>query len=217
MSEKAREQAATVLIHRYPMIRLGIRAILDQGQLFRVVAETAEPDEGFELVESSRPEMVILGMQFPGHTGFARAARSESAMAKPARAGLLRCSDARLPGAMPAGRREWVCRDERADSKFCASDRQDSAGPNLSERRALDSRAIAPDTSRREHATLSSREAQRERIGRADLHLQGDVEWGDRASVAPEREDGRDLPKPNQTQSWRRQRDRPGTICDDAL
>ncbi len=70
MSETAQKPTATLIVHRYPMLRLGVRYTLEQGQLFRVVGETADPDEGFALIESSAPELVILGMQFPSRTGF---------------------------------------------------------------------------------------------------------------------------------------------------
>jgi DNA-binding NarL/FixJ family response regulator len=70
MAETAQTQTATVVIHRYPMIRLGIRSAAEQGQLFRVVGETADPDEGLALIETSKPGLVILGMQFPNCTGF---------------------------------------------------------------------------------------------------------------------------------------------------
>lgn len=70
MSETAQKPTAIAVVHRYPMIRLGIRSTLEQGQLFRIVAETADPDEGFKLIETSKPGLVILGMQFPSCTGF---------------------------------------------------------------------------------------------------------------------------------------------------
>lgn len=61
---RAAQPTATLIVHHYPMIRLGISSALEQGQHFRVVGETADPDDGLELIESSRPELVILGMQF---------------------------------------------------------------------------------------------------------------------------------------------------------
>jgi DNA-binding NarL/FixJ family response regulator len=70
MSEAAGKQTATVVIHRFPLIRLGIRSALEKGQLFRVVGETSDPDEGFKLIATAQPGLVVLGMQFPSRTGF---------------------------------------------------------------------------------------------------------------------------------------------------
>jgi DNA-binding NarL/FixJ family response regulator len=66
----AQIESTAVVIHRYPMVRLGVRAIMEAERRFRVVGETAEPDEGFELVERARPTLVVLGMRFPNRTGF---------------------------------------------------------------------------------------------------------------------------------------------------
>jgi len=69
-SHKRLPRINLVVIHRYPMVRLGIRTAVQLEERIGVVGETADPDEGFELVDAARPAVVILGMQFPGRTGF---------------------------------------------------------------------------------------------------------------------------------------------------
>ncbi len=59
-----------MVIHRYPMIRLGIHSTGEAADIFRVVAETDDPDEGLRLIDSTRPDLVVLGMKYPDHTGF---------------------------------------------------------------------------------------------------------------------------------------------------
>jgi DNA-binding NarL/FixJ family response regulator len=58
------------VIHGFPMTRLGIRALGEAGEVFGVIGEAAEPEEGLRVIESRRPEIVVLDMRFPGRTGF---------------------------------------------------------------------------------------------------------------------------------------------------
>jgi DNA-binding NarL/FixJ family response regulator len=64
------ESTAAVVVHRYPMVCLGIRFASEQSRLFRVVGEAVDPEKAFDLIDASRPAVVILGMQFPNRTGF---------------------------------------------------------------------------------------------------------------------------------------------------
>jgi DNA-binding NarL/FixJ family response regulator len=58
------------VIHGYPMTRLGIAALGQGGEVFTVIGEAAEPEEGFRVIESRRPDIVVLDMRFHGRTGF---------------------------------------------------------------------------------------------------------------------------------------------------
>lgn len=66
----AKAPIGLVVIHRYPMLRLGIRSSAEAAKSFRVVAETDDPDSGFDLIDASTPEVAVLDMQLPSHSGF---------------------------------------------------------------------------------------------------------------------------------------------------
>jgi DNA-binding NarL/FixJ family response regulator len=66
----AETESTVVVIHRHPMLRLGVRKTIEAEARIRVVGETAEPDEGLQLIGKLRPSMVVLGMRFPHRTGF---------------------------------------------------------------------------------------------------------------------------------------------------
>jgi DNA-binding NarL/FixJ family response regulator len=70
LTASAEARPTAVVIHGYPMVRLGVRATIEADSRFLVVGETAEPDEGYELVSRAGPNLVVLGMRFPGRTGF---------------------------------------------------------------------------------------------------------------------------------------------------
>jgi len=66
----SRATISAVVIHWSPMVRLGIRSAAKTAKCFYVVGDTADADEGMRLVESSRPDIVVMDMQFPTYTGF---------------------------------------------------------------------------------------------------------------------------------------------------
>ena len=66
----SRAAMSAVVIHWSPMVRLGIRSAAETAKCFYVVGDTADADEGMRLVESSRPDIVVMDMQFPTYTGF---------------------------------------------------------------------------------------------------------------------------------------------------
>jgi DNA-binding NarL/FixJ family response regulator len=52
------------------MVRRGVRMTIEAERRIRVVGETAEPDEGLQLVGRVRPNLVVLGLRFRDRTGF---------------------------------------------------------------------------------------------------------------------------------------------------
>jgi DNA-binding NarL/FixJ family response regulator len=65
-----RQAIAVVVVHAFPVLRLGLRALGEADSVFRVVGEAAGPDEGIGLIASRRPSVVVLDMKFPGRSGF---------------------------------------------------------------------------------------------------------------------------------------------------
>ncbi|OUC07821.1 hypothetical protein RY27_12640 [Litorilinea aerophila] len=60
---------SVVLIDDHPVVRSGIRMLLEQAPEIRIVGEAERGDRGLELIERLRPDVVLLDMEMPGRSG----------------------------------------------------------------------------------------------------------------------------------------------------
>ena len=63
-----------VLVDDHPLVRSGLRRIVDQGPRLQVVAESTNGPEVFHQVDIHRPALVLVDVQLPGVTGLRIAA-----------------------------------------------------------------------------------------------------------------------------------------------
>jgi len=65
------EKFTTILIDDEPIARTRLRRLLsDYGELFQIIAEAKNGEEGLELIQRLRPDLIFLDIQMPGKTGF---------------------------------------------------------------------------------------------------------------------------------------------------
>lgn len=64
-----------VIADDHPVVRAGIRALLDAEDDIQVIGEAATPDEAVALAESAAPELVLMDLQFAGGSSGADATR----------------------------------------------------------------------------------------------------------------------------------------------
>lgn len=55
----------------HPIIRAGVRQIVETGGVFRVIAEAADANEAVALARARRPDALVLDMDMPGGGGLA--------------------------------------------------------------------------------------------------------------------------------------------------
>lgn len=58
-----------LLIDDHPVVRAGIRMLLEQDSAIEVVGEADNGDRAIELVESLKPDVLLLDMEMPGKNG----------------------------------------------------------------------------------------------------------------------------------------------------
>ena len=58
-----------ILADDHPVVRTGIRTLLQQAEDIVVVAETGNGSEVFKLVEQLAPDVLLLDMEMPGLSG----------------------------------------------------------------------------------------------------------------------------------------------------
>jgi DNA-binding NarL/FixJ family response regulator len=63
------ERLRVVLADDHPVFRHGLRALLDEAPDIDVVGEAASGEAGAELVESLRPDLVLMDIKMPGLNG----------------------------------------------------------------------------------------------------------------------------------------------------
>ena len=64
-----------ILVDDHPVVRTGIRTLLEQAEDIVVVAETGNGSEVFTLVEQLTPDVLLLDMEMPGLSGVEVASR----------------------------------------------------------------------------------------------------------------------------------------------
>ncbi|MEU4746522.1 response regulator transcription factor, partial [Actinosynnema sp. NPDC023658] len=58
-----------VLVDDQPLVREGLRALLDRAEDITVVGEAADADAGVALVRRERPDVVLMDIRMPGGDG----------------------------------------------------------------------------------------------------------------------------------------------------
>ena len=58
-----------VLVDDHEVVRLGIKALLDQSSQFEVVGEASNAKEAIELTGKIRPDIVLMDIRLPGVSG----------------------------------------------------------------------------------------------------------------------------------------------------
>ena len=64
-----------LLVHDHKLVRDGIKALIERGGEFRVVAEAEKGVEALDLFKSLRPELVVIGLSIPALNGVEAAKR----------------------------------------------------------------------------------------------------------------------------------------------
>jgi DNA-binding NarL/FixJ family response regulator len=64
-----KKEIRVILADDHPVVRAGIRTLLQQADDITVVAETGNGSEVFQLVERLAPDVLLLDMQMPGLSG----------------------------------------------------------------------------------------------------------------------------------------------------
>lgn len=64
-----------ILVDDHPVVRTGIRTLLEQAEDIVVVAETGNGNDVFTLVEQLTPDVLLLDMEMPGLSGVEVASR----------------------------------------------------------------------------------------------------------------------------------------------
>jgi DNA-binding NarL/FixJ family response regulator len=67
--EPAMDKIRVILADDHPVVRTGIRTLLERADDIVVVAETGQGDEVFALIESMAPHVLLLDMEMPGLSG----------------------------------------------------------------------------------------------------------------------------------------------------
>jgi DNA-binding NarL/FixJ family response regulator len=59
-----------LLVDDHPLVRAGIRSLLEKVESLQIVAETGDGRQALELIEKFRPDIVLLDLIIPGLSGF---------------------------------------------------------------------------------------------------------------------------------------------------
>lgn len=102
-----------VIVDDHPVVRAGLRALLDHEPGLSVVGEAATPEEAFQLVQLKNPDVVLMDLQFgSGETG-ADATRRIRALEAPPYVLVLTNydTDGDILGAVEAGASGYLLKD----------------------------------------------------------------------------------------------------------
>jgi DNA-binding NarL/FixJ family response regulator len=69
MEEKEMSKQRLLLVDDHEVVRLGLRALLEHHPQFEVVGEAANSKETMEMVETVKPDIVLLDIRLPGVSG----------------------------------------------------------------------------------------------------------------------------------------------------
>jgi DNA-binding NarL/FixJ family response regulator len=64
------KKVRVLLVDDHALVRAGIRALLENGELVEVVGEAGDGQEALAMIEKLRPEVVLLDLTMPGLSGF---------------------------------------------------------------------------------------------------------------------------------------------------
>ncbi|WP_394685172.1 response regulator [uncultured Microbacterium sp.] len=102
-----------VIADDHPVVRAGVRALLDAEADIEVVGEAATADEAVALAESLAPELVLMDLQFGERAAGAEATRRVRALAAPPYVLVLTNydTDGDILGAVEAGASGYLLKD----------------------------------------------------------------------------------------------------------
>ncbi|WP_144785816.1 response regulator transcription factor [Microbacterium sp. BH-3-3-3] len=102
-----------VIADDHPVVRAGVRALLDAEADIEVVGEAATPDEAVALAESLAPELVLMDLQFGERAAGAESTRRVRALAAPPYVLVLTNydTDGDILGAVEAGASGYLLKD----------------------------------------------------------------------------------------------------------
>ncbi|MDQ1124735.1 response regulator [Microbacterium trichothecenolyticum] len=102
-----------VIADDHPVVRAGVRALLDAESDIDVVGEAATPDEAVALAEQRSPELVLMDLQFGERAAGAAATRRIRALAAPPYVLVLTNydTDGDILGAVEAGASGYLLKD----------------------------------------------------------------------------------------------------------
>ena len=75
MPKRARQPATILLVDDHPLVRKGLRALLESESGFTVVGEASDGEGALQRVKSLRPDVVVMDVSMPGMSGIEAAAR----------------------------------------------------------------------------------------------------------------------------------------------
>lgn len=145
-----------VIADDHPVVRAGLRALLDAEPDLDVVGEAATPQEAVDLAAGLSPELVLMDLQFADQTGGADATRQIRAQDAPPYVLVLTNydTDGDILGAVEAGASGYLLKDA-PPHELIAAVRAAAAGES----------ALAPaiagrllERMRKPHVSLSARE-----------------------------------------------------------
>jgi DNA-binding NarL/FixJ family response regulator len=71
-----------VLVDDHKVVRQGLRALLEEERDFKIVGEAGDGLEALRLVETTRPDILVVDLMIPGLTGLEVARRAERASSR---------------------------------------------------------------------------------------------------------------------------------------
>ncbi|PVE79413.1 response regulator [Microbacterium testaceum] len=106
-----------VIADDHPVVRAGVRALLDAEDDIVVVGEAATPDEAVALAETHAPELVLMDLQFGDRASGTEATRRVRALAAPPYVLVLTNydTDGDILGAVEAGASGYLLKDAPPD------------------------------------------------------------------------------------------------------
>lgn len=72
------ENIRVLVVDDHPLVREGIRHVLNEGSGLEVTAEAASGEEALELAQSHRPDVILLDISMPGESGLKVATKLRS-------------------------------------------------------------------------------------------------------------------------------------------
>lgn len=145
-----------LLVDDHPVVRAGLRAVLDAEGDLQVVADTGDPDEGVRRASVGDVDVVLMDLQFDSTMAGADATRRITARPGAPRVLVLTTydTDTDILAAIEAGATGYLLKDAPPDELAAAV--RDAAAGRSALAPAVASRLI--DRMRRSDSTLSSRE-----------------------------------------------------------